>query len=238
MLKIGRNDEYMNESFSIWVVIPAYNEEHMIGKVVREVASFVSAVLVVDDFSRDATAMQAAEAGARVIRHPLNLGQGAALQTGMEYALKQGADIIVHFDADGQHSAQDIPSLIQPIREEKVDIVLGSRFLKKNDIPFVRRLFLQGAILFTWFFSGILLTDAQNGLRAFSRKGAQAVIIKENRFAHASEIIHHIAQSKLRYVEIPATVRYTKYSVGRGDSSVKRMLQVVGRLVWKKLFAD
>ncbi|MBI2644820.1 glycosyltransferase family 2 protein [Candidatus Uhrbacteria bacterium] len=209
----------MNESFSIWVVIPAYNEEHMIGKVVREVASFVSAVLVVDDFSRDATAMQAAEAGARV-------------------TLKQGADIIVHFDADGQHSAQDIPSLIQPIREEKVDIVLGSRFLKKNDIPFVRRLFLQGAILFTWFFSGILLTDAQNGLRAFSRKGAQAVIIKENRFAHASEIIHHIAQSKLRYVEIPATVRYTKYSVGRGDSSVKRMLQVVGRLVWKKLFAD
>ncbi len=228
----------MNESVSVWAVIPAWNEERVIKQVIREVLPFVSAVVVVDDFSRDNTSVQATDAGAMVIGHPLNLGQGAALQTGMEYALKNGADVIVHFDADGQHVAEDIPSLIKPIYEGKADIVLGSRFLKKNDIPFARKMFLQGAILFTWIFSGIRLTDTHNGLRAFSRKAARIVVIRENRMAHASEIIHCIAQSKLRYVEIPVTIRYTEYSMARGDSSIKRTLQVVGRLVWKKLFAD
>lgn len=228
----------MNESVSVWAVIPAWNEEKMIGRVVREVLPFVSAVVVVDDFSRDNTAAQATDSGAHVLRHPLNLGQGAALQTGMDYALKKGADIIVHFDADGQHVAEDIASLIKPIVEKSADVVLGSRFLKKNEIPFVRKIFLRAAILFTWFFSGIRLTDTHNGLRAFSRKAAQAIMIKENRMAHASEIIHCIAQSGFRYAEVPVTIKYTEYSLARGDSSIKRMLQVVGRLVWKKLFAD
>lgn len=222
----------------IWAVIPAYQEEHMIGNVVREVLPFVSTVVVVDDCSSDDTFAQALHAGADVLRHSLNLGQGAALQTGTEYALLHGADGIIHFDADGQHSAEDIPFLIQPIREGIADIALGSRFLKKNSIPFMRRIFLQGAIFFTWFFSGIRLTDTHNGLRAFSRKAAQRIIINENRMAHASEIIHRISQSGLRYVEVPVTIKYTAYSLARGDSSLKRAFQVLGRLVWKKLFAD
>jgi len=228
----------MNRSFSVWAVIPAYNEERMIGQVVQDVIPRVSAIVVVDDCSHDKTAHEAECAGAHVVRHPLNLGQGAALQTGTEYALSHNADIIVHFDADGQHSAEDIPALTQPIQEGKVDIVLGSRFLKENDIPFVRKIFLRGAILFTWIFSGIKLTDTHNGLRAFSGSAAQKIIIQENRMAHASEIIHCIAQSKLRHSEIPVTIQYTAYSLSRGDSSLKRTFQVVGRLMWKKLFAD
>jgi glycosyltransferase involved in cell wall biosynthesis len=228
----------MNEARSIWAVIPAYNEERSISNVVRELAPCVSSAVVVDDCSRDATSAQAHAAGARTVCHSLNLGQGAALQTGIEYALAYGADIIIHFDADGQHSAEDIPALIQPILEGKADVVLGSRFLKKNDIPFARKIFLQGAILFTWFFSGVKLTDAHNGLRAFSRRAAQAVVIRENRMAHASEIIHCIAQAQLAYTEIPVTIRYTAYSLSRGDSSLKRTVHVLGRIMWKKLFTD
>ena len=221
----------------IAVVIPAYNEERVIGPVVAEVRLYGYMPIVVDDCSRDATAEVARNAGAEVLRHSRNRDQGAALETGTQYALRQGAEIIVHFDADGQHRIEDIPALIEPIINQNKDVVLGSRFLgSAENIRFERRIFLKGAILFTWLFSGIRLTDSHNGFRAFNRKAATVIRIRERHKAHASEILHEIVRHSLAYAEVPVTIRYTKYSLARGESSLRRTIGVLKRLFWKNLF--
>src|SRR3990167_2304004 len=142
------------ETANTWAVVPAYNEEKMIGRIVEGLKSAVQNIVVVDDCSIDRTREIAEQAGAIGLRHRLNRGQGAALQTGMSYALLHGADIIIHFDADGQHSVQDIPSLIGPLKAKVCDVVLGSRFLRFDthaSIPAMRKIFLKAAILFTSF---------------------------------------------------------------------------------------
>ncbi len=232
------------QTTNIWAVIPAYNEEKMIGGVVEGLKTAVPNIVVVDDCSLDGTRQVAESAGAIGLRHRINRGQGAALQTGMSYALLHGADIIIHFDADGQHRAEDIPSLVGPLQAGVCDVVLGSRFLRIDTnatMPFSRKLFLKGAILFTTCFSGIRLTDTHNGLRAFSRAAAKRIHITENRMAHASEILHEIARCNLRVMEVPVTIRYTAYSLsnthGSGDSSLRRTIDVVRRLIWSKLLS-
>jgi glycosyltransferase involved in cell wall biosynthesis len=160
----------------VWVVIAAYNEGAIIGDVMRPLISSGYHVVVVDDGSRDDTAANAGEAGASVLRHAVNRGQGAALQSGLRFALRQGAGIVVTFDADGQHSADDVPRLIEPIANGSADIVLGSRFLEHaSTVPAARRALLKLAVMFTGITSGIWLTDAHNGLRAFSRRAAERV---------------------------------------------------------------
>ena len=232
------------ETANIWAVVPAYNEEKMIGMVVEGLKSAVQNIVVVDDCSIDRTREIAEQAGAIGLRHRLNRGQGAALQTGMSYALLHGADIIIHFDADGQHSVQDIPSLIGPLKAKVCDVVLGSRFLRFDthaSMPAMRKIFLKAAILFTSFFSGIRLTDTHNGLRAFSRTAAERIRITEKAMAHASEILHEIARLRLRVTEVPVTIRYTAYSLehtkARGDSSLKRIVNIIRRLIWSKLLS-
>lgn len=228
----------------VWVIIPAYDEERLIGSVVSNVQSTTQSVVVVDDCSHDNTQHAARRAGAHVLRHQINRGQGAALRTGTEYALRKGADIIVHFDADGQHDSGGIPALVEPIMQGRVDVVLGSRFFgQTKEMSTERRIFLQGGVLFTRIFSGIRLTDTHNGFRAFSRHAAQKILIRENRYAHASEILHEIGRHKLSYVEIPVVIRYTNYSMGKEpsslkkvDSSLKRTVSVLQRLFWRNLF--
>jgi len=174
--------------------------------------------VVVDDGSRDATAEAAARAGADVLRHPLNLGQGAALQTGIEYALLRGAERIVTFDADGQHRPQDVAVLLNALSAENADFVLGSRFLGSAvAMPPLRRLILRAATWFTRLTTGLNVTDAHNGLRAMSRRGASAIRLRQNRMAHASEILHQIAASGLKYVEAPVTIEYSRYSLAKGQ---------------------
>lgn len=228
------------QELNIWVVIPAWNEEKMIGTVVEGLKPVVSNIVVVDDCSRDATREVAERSGAICLRHRINRDQGAALQTGTSYALMHGADIIIHFDADGQHCPEDIPSLVGPLRAGVCDVVLGSRFLRFDThatISATRKMFLKAGILFTYFFSGIKLSDTHNGLRAFSRSAAKRICITERGKAHASEILHEIARSRLRVVEVPITIRYTAYSLARGDSSIKRTIDVLRRLVWSKLLS-
>lgn len=202
----------------VWVVVAAYNEAAVIADVARALVASGYAVVVVDDGSRDETAARAREAGARVLRHAVNRGQGAALQSGMTYALAKGAGIIVTFDADGQHSADDIPRLIDPIVSKTADIVLGSRFLEHAaDVPATRRLLLRGAVAFTGVMSGVRLTDAHNGLRAMSRRAAERVDLQLDRMAHASEIIDQLVKTGLPLVEVSVTVRYTAYSLEKGQ---------------------
>jgi glycosyltransferase involved in cell wall biosynthesis len=203
---------------SVWVVCPAYNEEATIGRVVTSVRNAGLNIVVVDDGSVDRTRDLAGTAGAAVVRHPINLGQGAALKTGIDYALSQGADILVTFDADGQHRISDVSALLDALARERVDFALGSRFLSHSpNVPIGRRILLWGATLFTTMTTGLRLTDTHNGLRAFTRRGAAALRLRQNRMAHASEILADIAASGRHYVEIPVTIDYTAYSLAKGQ---------------------
>jgi polyprenyl-phospho-N-acetylgalactosaminyl synthase len=203
---------------NLWVICAAYNEATTIGRVVSELDRAGHQVVVVDDGSRDDTRHIAAAAGAHVVAHPINLGQGAALQTGIDYALSQGADILVTFDADGQHRVSDIARLLDALRQERADFALGSRFLGQTyNLPTLRRWLLQAATVFTRLTTGLRLTDSHNGLRAFTRNGAAAIRLRQNRMAHASEILVEIAHSGLRYVEVPVTIEYTAYSLAKGQ---------------------
>jgi glycosyltransferase involved in cell wall biosynthesis len=204
---------------SVWVVIAAYNEATVIAAVIADLKSAGYRVAVVDDGSVDATARTAAEAGAAVVRHPINLGQGAGLQTGIEFALLAGADVIVTFDGDGQHRATDIPGLIDALDAQGADFVLGSRFLGASlNQPLSRRLTLKAATWFTRVTTGLRITDTHNGLRAMTRRGASRIRLRQNRMAHASEILHQIADSGLKYVEAPVTIEYSAYSLSKGQT--------------------
>lgn len=202
----------------IWVVIAAYNEAGVIARVIADVRHRGFPIILVDDGSVDATAAVAERAGAIVVRHPVNLGQGAALQTGMELALQEGADVIVTFDADGQHRAADIAGLVDALMQHGVDYALGNRFLGcAVNLPPKRRLLLKVAAWFTRITTGLSVTDTHNGLRAMTRRGASAIHLRQNRMAHASEILSQIAASGLKYVELPVTIEYSAYSLAKGQ---------------------
>ena len=202
----------------VWVVIAAYNEASVIARVVADVRRRGFSTVLVDDASTDATAEVAERAGAVMVRHPVNLGQGAALQTGIEFALYKGSDVIVTFDGDGQHRAADIAGLVDALEQHGVDYVLGSRFLGGAvNLPTARRLLLKAATRFTRIISGLSLTDTHNGLRAMTRRGASAIRLRHNRMAHASEILSQIAASGLKYVEVPVTIEYSAYSLAKGQ---------------------
>jgi glycosyltransferase involved in cell wall biosynthesis len=205
----------------IHVVIPAYNEAEAVGPVVADLAKRGHRVIVVDDGSRDDTAGAARRNGAIVLRHAVNRGQGAALQTGIAYALRNGADLIVTFDSDGQHAAEDVEALVAPLLAGRADVVLGSRFRgSTHGMTALRRLILKCAVLFTRYASGARVTDTHNGLRAFTRAAAMKLDIRLDRMAHASEILDQIVQHRLRYEEVPVHVRYTAYSRRKGQSSI------------------
>jgi glycosyltransferase involved in cell wall biosynthesis len=217
----------------IWIVIAAYNEGRVIAEVVRPLVNEGCTVVVVDDGSRDDTAACARAAGARILRHAINRGQGAALQSGLRYALEHGASILVTFDADGQHSADDVPRLIGPILDGHAEIVLGSRFLgNAAAVPAARRFLLRSAVAFTGIVSGVKLTDAHNGLRALSRRAAAQIDLRLDRMAHASEIVDQIAQTRLPVVEVPVDIRYTPYSLDKGQRASN-----AARIVWEYVFS-
>jgi len=218
----------LRSSRDIWVIIAAYDEARVIAGVVADVKSAGHRIVVVDDGSADRTADLAAAAGAVVIRHPINLGQGAALQTGLDYALSHRADIIVTFDADGQHRAADIARLVDALARHGADFALGSRFLGGTvNLPTSRRLVLRAATWFTRATTALTVTDSHNGLRAMTRRGAGHIRLRQNRMAHASEILHQIAASGLKYVETPVTIHYSAYSLAKGQSAFDAVLIIL-----------
>lgn len=223
---------------SIFVIVPAYNEGGMIRSTLKPLIEANYSVVVVDDGSTDGTWSTLANLDVYALRHPINLGQGAALQTGMTFAIGQGAEIIVHFDADGQHRVQDIDVLIEPLRRREADVVLGSRFLRKTDtqaVPFLRRLLLKTAVVVDGLMTGIWLSDAHNGMRALTYKAAKKIHLRENRFAHASEILSQIRRQRLRYVERPTTIIYSDYSRAKGQS-MWNAFNIVTDLLLRRLF--
>jgi len=203
-----------------WVVIPLYNEQTVITGVIAELLQSFTHIVCVDDGSTDDSAAVAGTAGARVITHPHNLGQGAALQTGISYAREQtGCGFIVTFDADGQHRVVDAEAMVELARTDDVSIVFGSRFLDDRTKPgLAKKIVLKTAVAVTNLTTGLTLTDAHNGLRVLRIDAARAVNLKQDRMAHASEIVAQLGRSRLTWREFPVEVLYTDYSKAKGQS--------------------
>lgn len=221
----------------IFVIIPAFNDSLMIRQVVEELLSLYNyGIIIVDDGSAIPVEPRLQGLAVSCLRHRVNLGQGAALNTGIRYALKCDADIVVTFDADGQHSAKDVEELIKPVRAGEVDVALGSRFLDGNNkVPIARKQILRIGRFVNLLLGGFLLSDAHNGLRALSGTALKKISITENRMAHASEILFEIKRHHLSYREIPVTVTYTDYSRQKGQSGTDG-IKILFDLVLHKLF--
>jgi glycosyltransferase involved in cell wall biosynthesis len=220
----------------VWVIVAAYNEEARLGRTLDAVCRLCPNVVVVDDGSLDRTSAVALEHPVWVLRHIINCGQGAALQTGLSFALSRGAQVLVTFDADGQHAPEEIERLVEPIRAGRADVTLGSRFLGQAvGLPWGRWLVLKLGVLFTRAFSQMRVTDTHNGFRAFSRAAAAQIQITQNRMAHASEVLEQIRKCGLRYEEVPVTVHYSDETIAKGQSSwnaVRIVAQLLlGRMV-------
>lgn len=216
-----------------WVVIPLYNEATVIGGVVRELLERFAHVVCVDDGSTDASAAAAEEAGARVLRHPVNLGQGAALQTGIAYAREQAScEYIVTFDADGQHRVIDAVAMVELARSAEVAIVFGSRFLDDRTKPgALKKLVLKTAVVVTNWTTGLRLTDAHNGLRVIRVDAARRIELQQDRMAHATEIVLQLRRTQLPWREFPVEVLYTDYSKAKGQSLLNAINILVDLIV-------
>lgn len=215
---------------TVVVVVPAYNEEKTIGRVLADLKNYADKIIIVDDGSTDRTAEIIKSLSVEVYRHFLNRGLGASLKTGFEAAKKSGADIVVTFDADGQHRAEDIPRLIKPILDGQAEVVIGSRFLKLQRMPILRIIYNWLANFITFLFSGLWVTDSQSGLRAFSKQALERLEIFCDRMEISSEIICQIKKQNLKLVEIPIQAVYTDYSLSKGQNflvGVKTLIRLV-----------
>lgn len=206
----------------VWVVVPVYNEASVIASVIHELSEAFPHIVCVDDGSSDHSVAEVARTRAHLVRHPINLGQGAALQTGLSYALQRsGSRYFVTFDADGQHRVQDARAMTELARADGADVVLGSRFLDRTEhVPILKRIVLRTAVALSPTARRLRLTDAHNGLRVLGRGPAEELRITLNGMAHASEIISYLARSSWRIREVPVTIRYTDYSRSKGQSLI------------------
>jgi polyprenyl-phospho-N-acetylgalactosaminyl synthase len=208
----------------VWIVVPAYNEATVIGEVIADLRSVFDHVVCVDDGSQDDTGAVALRAGAHLVRHPVNLGQGAAIQTGIEYARSQpGAEVFVTFDADGQHRVKDVMRMIDRLTAEDVDIVVGTRFADQgvhSEVPVLKRIVLRTAVWLSPRSRRLNLSDAHNGLRVFSRTVAGGLDIAINGMGHASEIVALVDENNWRVTEEPVEILYTDYSKSKGQPLV------------------
>jgi glycosyltransferase involved in cell wall biosynthesis len=223
----------------VWLVVPLYNEAAVIADVVREARAVFPNIVCVDDGSRDDSADLAERAGAAVVRHPLNLGQGAALQTGFEFALGDPAmRYVVTYDADGQHQVHDVEVMVARIRQGDVQVVFGSRFLDERTVASTsKRLVLRAAVAYTNATTGTRLTDAHNGLRVLHRDVVEKLDITQNRMAHASEIVAQIGSmrfsgAQVAYAEEPVHILYTDYSKAKGQS-LWNAVNILAELIWR-----
>jgi polyprenyl-phospho-N-acetylgalactosaminyl synthase len=226
----------MKKKIKVVAIVPAFNEELRIKAVLQVLRKYVDHIIVVDDGSSDKTFQVSMGRKTTVLRHIVNLGQGAAIQTGFEFAKEMNVDIVVTFDADGQFSASQINRVVTPIIKNAADVVLGSRFLgTTRNMPLRKRILLYAAIFFTKLYSGLEITDTHNGFRAFNRKAYSSISISQNRMSHASEIIQKVKQNNLRYKEVPVTVTYDNYSMKKGQK-LSGSIHILFDLTLKKLF--
>lgn len=207
----------------VWLVVPCFNEGTVIEDVLREAGKTFPNIVAVDDGSTDDSSLAIHRAGAHLVRHPVNLGQGAAIQTGVEYARSQpGAQYFVTFDADGQHQVKDVMTMVGRLRSEPVDIVVGTRFgrprAEGDQVPLIKRIVLKTVVLLSPRTRRLGLTDAHNGLRVFNRRVAEDLNLRMNGMSHASEFVELMDARGWRVAEEPVDILYTEYSMSKGQS--------------------
>jgi glycosyltransferase involved in cell wall biosynthesis len=235
----------------IAILMPAYNEPGRLAETLRGVRARAAAlggvsVFLVDDGSEPAInpADLPGPTGAfRLVlaRHAVNLGQGAALETARQLALREPAfAAYVTMDSDGQHRIEDVAALVAAL-DGGADVALGDRFAGDSNVPAPRRALLHAARLFERAITGLALSDAHNGFRAFSRRALERVVIRENRMAHATEITRQISaarrEEKLTVVEVPVSVRYTRETLAKGQASLGAFA-ILRDLFYRYLFEE
>ncbi len=208
----------------LFVLVPAYNEETVLDSVLLDLKKISlkgiqKEIVLINDGSTDKTEQIAKKNMVIVLSHPINRGLGGALGTGLEYARSKMADIVVTFDADGQHDHNDIARLIKPILSNKADFVIGSRLLKNSKMPMDRKVINFTANLLNFILWSVWMTDSQSGLRALSKKALERIQIKMNKMEVASEFFKEIKKNNLRVKEIPIKAIYTNYSRGKGQKN-------------------
>ena len=221
-----------------WLIVPCYNEGTVIFDVLTHARETFPNIVGVNDGSADNSAEQIRAAGAHLVDHPVNLGQGAAIQTGVEYARKQpGAEFFVTFDADGQHQEKDVVRMIERLRTEPLDIIVGTRFAgqENSQVPWIKRAVLKTVVMLSPRTKKLGLTDAHNGLRAFNRKVAEEMNIRMNGMSHASEIVSMIDKHGWRVDEEPVDILYTEYSMSKGQSLINGVNILADGLVARRL---
>ena len=222
---------------SIFIIVPGFNEASVIRQTVETLLEKKYSVVVVDDASTDNTRKALLGLQVFYIRHLSNLGQGAAIRTGIELALKKNAAYIVTFDADGQHDVNDIEKMISLLQEEKADIVFGSRFLEgaATNVHTSRKFVLKTARLINYLASGILLSDANNGLRVMTRESALKMQITENRSSHNAQVQNLVKKHGLKYAECPVNISYSAYSKKKGLRNINS-IRILYDLILYKIF--
>lgn len=223
------------------ILIPAYNEEKTLAQVVKTLPKKLpgikkSEIIVVDDGSTDKTLPVAAKLPVIVISHWLNRGLGGALGTGFEYIRRHHFDLLVTFDADGQHNPKDIAAVIKPIIDKKADVAIGSRLKNHQGMPWYRLVGIFGLNLITYLLFWVWTSDSQSGLRAFSKKAIEKIEIKSNRMEVSSEFFNEIQRHNLKTTEVPITSIYTRYSLAKGQKNIN-VFRILSKLIYRRFFA-
>lgn len=227
------------------ILIPAYNEEKTLKEVLKSIPKSLPGIkkieiVVVSDGSTDQTAEIARKAGATLIEHDLNRGLGGALGTGFSYARNIGHDLLVTFDADGQHHRDDITTVIRPIINCKADVVVGSRLKsaswRTKGMPWYRQLGIWGLNLITLIFFWVWTSDSQSGLRAFSKKAIGKIDLQSNRMEVSSEFFYEIGHKNLKMVEVPVRSIYTSYSLEKGQKNLNAF-RIISKLIYRRFFS-
>jgi glycosyltransferase involved in cell wall biosynthesis len=230
---------------SLFLIIPAFNEERAIGATLANLPRRVEGVnhvtvVVVDDGSTDGTAEVVRRCGddrVVLLRHAINRGLGGALGTGLAYARRNRADFAVTYDADGQHAPDDIAKIIQPLLAGKADAVIGSRLLTPKGMPWYRVVGNFGLNVITFFMFGLWTTDSQSGLRAFSLAAIERIEVRNDRMEVSSEFVREIGRKRLRFAEVPIQAIYTDYSLAKGQSNWNAF-NIIFRLLLQRLMED
>jgi len=223
----------------MWFILAAYNEEKQIKNTINSLKeNGYFNIVVIDDGSSDNTYDIAEKQGVHVLKHSVNRGQGAALQTGVDFALSKDAKYIIHFDADGQHRIEDLPAMMKPLLNNEADICLGSRFINKDfksNIPLSRQFYLKGGLWFTKLMTGLKLTDTHNGYRTMTAKSAKKLVITQDRMEHASEILELIARNKLRYKEVPVIIKYNEEVMSNSANNFSSAIKILIKTIYYKI---